>query len=719
MKHSVKLLAAGCIAAAALSACSGEEPFEVKGEGKVFISTTLNSDVKARSRATVEELRESTKIWISNSTGLVRHFDSPNDLPTEGIKLVAGNYVAEAWAGDSVPASFDDRYFKGRQDFTVTRGSNTAVEITCKIANSVVKVVWDETVADVLTDYKLTVGNSQGSLEFAADETRLGYFMRNSRDANLSCTVAGTLLNGQAYTKEFTIDDIQPATQYTVTIRCNETSTEIGGGYLSIEVDETEVVVEDEVVIVAAPSIEGFNFDINEGVRGEQGTLPRRSLWIKTSSKMTALELSCPAFDSSLGIGGNDFEIFAMNDAIKQLVNNGGINWVYTYDNVQDFSTLKLNFEKTFFNTLTNGTYPISISVTDANGKTASAVLNVVISDDPATTQPIDLMDVYSYHATITAVLNQADAATPVMKYRKYGETTWTEATTTVSGTAISAVISGLDAATKYEYTVSSGDFTCATIYSFTTEDAKQLPNNSFDSWVKNDKIQVPAASLGDMFWDSGNTAAAPLMNVNPTEPSTDFVHSGTYSARLKSQFVGMGIMGQFAAGNIFVGEFIRTDGMNGVIGWGRTWNSRPTKLRGWARYTPASVNYTNSDYPGLSSGDTDKGTVYVALLDNSVSQTDSGKTYPVIIKTKKADRQLFDPNGSNVIGYGQIIWDADFKGEDGGLAPFEITITYKDGVTVKPSFICVTASASIGGDYFVGGAGSLLYLDDLELVYE
>lgn len=29
------------------------------------------------------------------------------------------------------------------------------------------------------------------------------------------------------------------------------------------------------------------------------------------------------------------------------------------------------------------------------------------------------------------------------------------------------------------------------------------------------------------------------------------------------------------------------------------------------------------------------------------------------------------------------------------------------------------TASASIGGDYFVGGDGSALWLDDLELVYD
>ncbi|MCH5248208.1 MAG: PCMD domain-containing protein, partial [Muribaculaceae bacterium] len=34
------------------------------------------------------------------------------------------------------------------------------------------------------------------------------------------------------------------------------------------------------------------------------------------------------------------------------------------------------------------------------------------------------------------------------------------------------------------------------------------------------------------------------------------------------------------------------------------------------------------------------------------------------------------------------------------------------------PSYIMVTASASVGGDYFTGHDGSKMWLDDLELVY-
>ena len=39
-----------------------------------------------------------------------------------------------------------------------------------------------------------------------------------------------------------------------------------------------------------------------------------------------------------------------------------------------------------------------------------------------------------------------------------------------------------------------------------------------------------------------------------------------------------------------------------------------------------------------------------------------------------------------------------------------------RDGM---PSNIAIVASASYLGDYFVGGDGSTMWLDDLELVYE
>ena len=101
----IKYTAAAVLAASALSACVSDEPFELKGEGRIYLSTTLNTNLESRSVS--EEIEQSCMVWISNSKGLVRRYNNMSEVPESGIRLVSDNYVAEAWAGDSVPAAKD------------------------------------------------------------------------------------------------------------------------------------------------------------------------------------------------------------------------------------------------------------------------------------------------------------------------------------------------------------------------------------------------------------------------------------------------------------------------------------------------------------------------------------------------------------------------------------------------------------------------------------
>lgn len=91
--------------------------------------------------------------------------------------------------------------------------------------------------------------------------------------------------------------------------------------------------------------------------------------------------------------------------------------------------------------------------------------------------------------------------------------------------------------------------------------------------------------------------------------------------------------------------------------------------------------------------------------------------TGAVDIRTK--DQTLFNPNADYVIGYGQITWTEAF-GPDGQLQLVEIPITYNDRAhSVAPTHVVITSTASKFGDYFCGAKGSVMYLDDFELVYE
>lgn len=718
MKTLLKsFLAAGTLAMA-LSGCSNEEFVTADGQGTIFLSTSLNSDVKVQSRADVADYADQTIIWIANEKGLLYDFRSLNDVPAEGIKLLSGSYNAMAWVGDSVPASFDAKFFRGSQDFAIENGDRKSVEVNCKIANVVVAVNFDATLDDVLKDYSVTVGHSQGELEFTTANTdSRGYFMMNSRDHDLTWTLAGTLADGSAYERTGKIEAAKAATLYTINIACSTYDEEIGGAYIMVEVDDSEAVVDKPVVIVAAPKISGFNFDLNATVRGEQHTIQRHSLWITAATEITSLNLDCACFKTMYGLKGQSFDFLLMeNETLKQTIIDSGINFVSTYDEVSKNSTIKLNFEKKFFDTLENGEYPIKITVTDDNGKSANATLKVIVSDATISTVVFNPTDIWATSATLSMEILKEGVTNPGISYRKQGVSSWTTVPATLGrGDVLTAKLTDLTPGTTYEYCASSDD-SQGEVLTFTTEAAAQIPNCGFEDWsLEKDKLWMPYTSASAKYWDSGNTALTTYSNFiseGATSRDNSIKHSGEYALKLKSMSV-MGV--QFAAGNVFIGEFIRTDGTNGVLGWGRAWQSRPTAMKVWVKYEPKNISSDNSDYTALKKGDLDKGIIYIALLDDSKMLTDSGKSYPVIVKTKAADRTLFDKNGSNVIAYGEHVFEGNV-GPD-GMVQIEIPLDY-NRLDVKPSYIMCTASASMGGDYFVGGEGSTLYIDDIELVY-
>lgn len=132
-KKNIFFACAASLAMLSFSSCSDDINYGTPGdgEGRVFLRPQLNSDVKVESRAilTDDELAENAIIWISNAKGAVRKYTGLGNIPAGGVSLVSDNYVAEVWAGDSVPASFDHRYFKGREPFAIQAGRTVEVAV--------------------------------------------------------------------------------------------------------------------------------------------------------------------------------------------------------------------------------------------------------------------------------------------------------------------------------------------------------------------------------------------------------------------------------------------------------------------------------------------------------------------------------------------------------------------------------------------------------------
>ena len=78
--------------------------------------------------------------------------------------------------------------------------------------------------------------------------------------------------------------------------------------------------------------------------------------------------------------------------------------------------------------------------------------------------------------------------------------------------------------------------------------------------------------------------------------------------------------------------------------------------------------------------------------------------------------------NDPNIIAYGKLESNVNTSTKDnlvnGYYEPFTIKLDYRD-LTRKPTMIVIVAAASKYGDYFTGGLGSTLYVDEFSFVYD
>lgn len=739
MKAS-KYMIAALAAAFSLGACTDEYEGLV-GEGKVMINTTVSTDVPlARaSRSDQAELRaelgESLILWISNSKGVVRQYQGIDNLPTE-INLLSGSYVAEAWAGDSVSASWDKRWFKGSARFDVTAGATSTAEVACKIANVVVSVEYAPDVDEVLKDYTLEVGHSRGRLTFDADHSR-GYFMMPKADNGLSWTLTGTKVSDgvTTFTRTRTLENVQPGHEYIFKVSCTQAEDEeLGGAFINIVIDDVVIDKEETVEITVAPTIQGNMFDIDEPLHVQPGQMGYRSVYVTAAGELASVLVKCDQIATALGDPyAVDFDAIGMSESFRAKLEAIGITTKYEYDTESDASTMRLSFDDTFTDAVfieDGKTYTISFEATDSKGKKSAKTLEIVVSGTPFVPDPI-IPDspaeatVSESSVTVTGKLNLAGGQLPenpevtvsYMRAVASRADEWTVVPATLDGNVYTATLEGLSAGTTYKYFASvtkiDGEVFSTPEQTIQTV-APQLPNASLEEWGMDGKANIagPFGSNGKpTFWGNGNGATAGIMGVNITGPSTSNVHSGSKSAELKSQFVGFGSLGSFAAGNLFAGDFLEysTSPIGGVLGMGRAFAYRPVALKVWVKYNPGTVNkYVYGDV--LKKGDLDKGSIYVALMDDNLEQYKDWQ-YPVIINTTTG--KTFDSSSSHVIGYGELTLDSATD----GMIQVTIPIDYRSDAI--PSYIVLTCSASKYGDFFAGGDGSLMYLDDFELVYE
>lgn len=343
---------------------------------------------------------------------------------------------------------------------------------------------------------------------------------------------------------------------------------------------------------------------------------------------------------------------------------------------------------------------PLRVEVT-AHGRSEIWTIYVEITELLVSTESVD-----AWSRVIWAYGSCPSDMKGGFQYRKASDSEWITvpaSSVTQKEGAFSCCIPHLEPLTEYVVRA-TGDKDLGNEVKVKTEATEDLPDGSFDQWwLKNNKVWCPWDENGLQYWDTGNTGAATLGQSNVV-PS-DYTPTGTgKSAELNTRFVGIAGIGKLAAGSIFTGSFKKVDGTNGILDFGQPWNLRPTKLRGYYQYKTAPINYASSDLAVLKNRP-DSCHIYIAVTD---------WTAPFEIRTNPKNRNLFDKDADYVIGYGELV----FGGTMDAYQEFEIVLNYKS-TSRRPSYIQITAAASKYGDYFTGGAGAQLYVDQFSLSYD
>lgn len=290
---------------------------------------------------------------------------------------------------------------------------------------------------------------------------------------------------------------------------------------------------------------------------------------------------------------------------------------------------------------------------------------------------------------------------TPEIEYAKQSESSWNSVPSSdisVSGTSFTATLSGLSASTTYKYRVSV-DGTAGSEQTFTTVAAVALENGKLENWSQDGKVWYPNASDADPFWGTGNPGAANFIE-NLTEPTDESISGKAALLETKNAIIKLG------AGNLFTGDF-QLDGLNGLLHFGREFSSFPTALRLYYKYTSTTINMIGDNVGDLASmkGEPDICHIYIALSD---------KSEPYEIRNNPSNRQLFNKDDANIIAYGEFSSNQSTSSYKQIEIPLEYRYTNR-----TPKYIIIVASSSKYGDYYIGGVGSKLWLDEIELVYE
>ena len=654
---------------------------------------------------------------ISESGDTIKKYsDYLREVRDEKLILPVGSYTVAVSSNSDGSAAWEAPFYAGSEDVEVKAGQITQAKVTCQIANTKVTVEYSPELKRAFSDYQTLVSNESGELLYTRDEYRAGYFT----PATLTAALHLVNSDGNRFTIQRVYQNVEPRTHYNLRYELanpNPPGEEDQAGLDIIEIEKDEsheeihytiFIKEESLSDKGEPKLYLKNFGAEHEITYKENSheaLPEAQISLYAPAGVRSLRLQAESHQLS----ASAYELMALSATEKNELEAIGFpltigepneSGLYALDLQPMITCLKPNGTKSASHTFT-------LILSDALNQEVSETFTFKIQPDVQ----IETLDPIVWAKFATLKGRTADVVGQKFMLKKVDEENYRIIDNVTVNTAtgeVTALVTDLEAGKKYEYYLVSGEEgqeNKGGPIQFETDDTPDVPNLRFDDWIKDGKSWYPNKDLSDnYFWDSGNQGANTLSDVNPTSPEESIVIAGK-AAKLESKTV----VGVFAAGNVYSGQFGSVVGTSGAkLNFGRAYNQgRPTKLSGYYRYIPKAVD--KGGHAELTQGSMDKCSIYIALCDWPA---------PFLVNTAQNTFVDLSTNNSSIIAYGELSDEQASQTNMPAYERFEIDIKYRD-TTRKPTYILIVASSSKYGDYFTGGEGSTLYLDELELSFD
>lgn len=678
------------------SCTDDESSLETKG----YLELGVSKNVEVITRAfNVEDQSLYVDICAGANDSIVKHFSDYNDMAGERVLLDVGTYKVKVSSNPYSKLEFEQPTFYGEKtNVAVTAGKTTPVSVECFLSCVKVTTEFTKPVKDSFESVVARISDKSGSyLDYNLNETRAGYFQPGYILVDL------TLTNKEGYEFKMSklVDKTEARDHYHLVFDLIDSGDNNSGMDfdISIEKDPTNdekhtvtvplpetgygqkppvvtfagaVSTDKETVIVPQKEQTEQKYNVNITAKSENTGINKVQLLTQTTSEQFA-EIPAILTLTELPEESNEYKILS------------GLGFVFPLD----YSNEKTEFVYQFSPKLLNpGDYKFTLLFQDKNGRMSSGEFTYSVKSEISTENISDNPEyVWSRFAQLRGYAENPNLG-GFFKYKEQLEAEWkTSENAVFDGKNASFEINNLKPETTYEYKFCQGDVE-GDVLSFTTDAETEVLNLSLDDW--NDE-HTPGG-----WWDSGNSGTSVLSFYSTMKDNGN----KNSCVKMVSSYMDKVIVKKFVAGNIFLGSFVKANmsDKSADIDFGKDYTSRFSELKFDYKYTSATVN--RGDYNNMS-GKADMCHIYVALTTNIYHvNTNTPETF-----IKASDEE--------VIAFGEFYSDKTID----SFTPITIKLKYKS-TTQKPNYLIIVATSSKYGDYFTGGEGSTLWLDELELVY-